>query len=118
MRHTFLRLLLLPIQFSLIICGALSTFGQSVPKECRKPPKILNQPKTPEEYRDKWKKLKVQGRVTLTIHEDGHVSEAKVLEVSPNEAADALLATAKTITFKPRPGCGMFKTEMFFALNQ
>jgi len=118
MRHNFLKLVSLSVQFSLAIAGGLSTFGQNVPNECRKPLKILNQPKTPEEYRDKWKKLKAQGKVALTIDEDGHVSEARVLEASPNEAADALLATARTITFKPRPGCGTFKTEMFFALNQ
>jgi TonB family protein len=73
---------------------------------------------TPKEYREKWKKLKVQGRVAIDIDEDGHVSEAKLIEASPKEAADALLATAKTITFKPRPGCGSFKTEMIFILNQ
>lgn len=73
---------------------------------------------TPKEYREKWKKLKVQGRVAIAIDEDGHVSEAKLIEASPKEAADALLATAKTITFKPRPGCGSFKTEMIFTLNQ
>jgi len=78
----------------------------------------VSQPKTPQEYREKWKKMKVQGKVAIVIDEDGHVSEAKLLEASSKEAADALLATAKTISFKPRPGCGIFKTEMIFTLNQ
>jgi len=80
--------------------------------------KIRNQPKTPQEYREKWKKVRPQGKVAIVIDEDGHVSEAKVLEASPKEASDALLTMAKAITFKPRPGCGTFKTEMVFSLNQ
>ena len=91
--------------------------GQSNPKACRKPPAILSQPKPPE-YRENGKKRKAEGKVAITIDEDGHVSDARVLEASPKEAADALLATAKTITFKPRPGCSNFKTEMVFVLNQ
>jgi TonB family protein len=54
----------------------------------------------------------------ITIKEDGQVSDAKVLEASPKEAAEALLASAKTIKFKPRPGCGTFNTEMIFTLNE
>jgi TonB family protein len=58
----------------------------------------------------------VQGRIAIAIDDDGHVSEARLIEASPKEAADALLATAKTATFKPRPGCGAFKTEMTFTI--
>ena len=60
----------------------------------------------------------MHGRIAITIDEDGQVSEARLLEASPKEAADALLATAKTIAFKPRPGCGTFKTEMIFTVNR
>ena len=63
-----------------------------------------------------WKN--VHGRVAIAIDEDGHISEAKLVEASPKEAADALLATAETATFKPRPGCGPFKTEMNFSVNE
>lgn len=117
-RYNFLRLFSLSAQLILAALAALPTSGQSDPKACRKPPKILNQAKTPEEYRERWKKLNVRGKVAITIDEDGHVSEAKVLEASPADAADALVATAKTIAFRPRPGCGSFKTDMFFTLNQ
>jgi TonB family protein len=119
MRHNFLRLCSLSVQLSLVLSAlvVLPARGQSDQKACWKPPKILNQPKPPE-YRENGKKRKAQGKVAITIDEDGHVSEAKVLEASPKEAADALLATAKTITFLPRPGCGTFKTEMVFVLNQ
>jgi TonB family protein len=99
------------------IC-VLSADGQSNQKACRKPPEMATQPKTPQEYREKWKKLKAQGKIAIAIDEDGHVSEAKLIEASPKEAADALLATAKTASFKPRPGCGIFKTEIVFSLNQ
>ena len=78
----------------------------------------MKQPKTPQEYREKWKKVNVYGRIAITIDADGRVSEARLLEASPKEAADALLATAKTITFKPRAECGTFKTVMVFTLNQ
>jgi len=120
MRHKFLRLfsLLVPTILVLAALAELPARGQSAPKACRKPPTILTQPKTPEEYREKWKKVRPQGKVAIVIDEDGHVSEAKVLEASPKEASDALLTMAKAITFKPRPGCGTFKTEMVFSLNQ
>ena len=117
-RQRLLRLFSLSLQFSLATFGALSTRGQSDQKACRKPPEIATQPKTPQEYREKWKKVNVHGRIAIIIDEDGQVSEAKLIEASPKEAADALLATAKTIKFKPRPGCGTFKTEMIFTLNQ
>jgi TonB family protein len=106
------------MQLSLATFGALSTGAQSNQKACRKSPEITSQPKTPQEYREKWKKVSVRGRIAITIDEDGHVSEAKLLEASPKEAADALLATAKTVSFKPRPGCGTFKTEMIFTVNE
>lgn len=106
------------IQLTIATVGASPVNGQSTSKACRKPPDIATQPKMPEEYREKWKKVRVQGRVAIAIDEDGHVFEAKLLEASPKDAADALLATAKTITFKPRPGCGTFKTEMNFSVNQ
>ncbi|HEY6945122.1 MAG TPA: TonB family protein [Candidatus Acidoferrum sp.] len=120
MRHSFLRLfsLSVPSILALVALAGFAARGQSDPKACRKPPTILNQPKTPEEYRERWKKMRAQGKVAITIGEDGHVSDAKVLEASPKDAADALLATAKTITFKPRSGCGTFKTEMVFSLNK
>jgi TonB family protein len=108
----------LSILFSFAPFGALPANGQGNQKACRKPPEIANQPKTPQEYREKWKKVNVRGRIAITIDEDGQVSEVKLLEASPKEAADALLATAKTIKFKPRPGCGAFKTEMIFTINR
>jgi len=117
-RHRLLRFFSLSMQLSLATFGALSTGAQSNQKACRKPPEITSQPKTPQEYREKWKKVNVRGRIAITIDEDGLVSEAKLLEASPEEAADALLATAKTVIFKSRRGCGTFKTEMIFTLNR
>ncbi len=117
-RHSLPRLLSLWIQLFIVTIGALSTSGQGNQKACRKPPEIATQPKTPQEYREKWKKVRAQGWIAITIDQDGHVSEAKLLEASPKEAAEALLATAKTIAFKPRQGCGAFKTEMIFTVNE
>jgi len=73
---------------------------------------------TPKEYREKWKKLKVQGRVAIAMDEDSHVIEAKLIEASLKEAGDAVLATAKTASSKPRPGCGTFKTEIVSSAKQ
>jgi len=117
-RQRLLPLLFLSIQLFLANFDALSADGQSNQKACRKPPEMTTQPKTPQEYREKWKKLKAQGKIAIAIDEDGHVSEAKLIEASPREAADALLATAKTANFKPRPGCGTFRTEMIFSVNE
>jgi TonB family protein len=117
-RHRLLSLFSLLVRLSLAPFGALSADGQSDQKACRKPPEIANQPKTPQEYREKWKKVNMRGRIAIAIDEDGRVSQAKLLEASPKEATDALLATAKTIKFRPRPGCGSFKTEMIFTVNQ
>jgi TonB family protein len=116
--HRLLQLFSVSVLLALAALGARSTEGQDNQKACRKLPEIANQPKTPQEYREKWKKVNVRGRLAITIDEDGHVSEAKLLEASPEEAADALLATAKTVSFKPRPGCGTFKTEMIFTVNK
>jgi outer membrane biosynthesis protein TonB len=117
-RHGLLPVLFLSVQLFLPNFGALSADGQSNQKACRKPPEIATRPETPQEYREKWKKVNVRGRIAIAIDEYGQVSEAKLIEASPKEAADALLATAKTIKFKPRPGCGTFKTEMIFTVNR
>jgi TonB family protein len=117
-RHRPFPLLFLSVQLFVANFGALSANGQSNQKACRKPPEIASPAMTPKEYREKWKKLKVQGRVAIAIDEDGHVIEAKLIEASPKEAGDAVLATAKTASFKPRPGCGTFRTEIVFSVNQ
>jgi TonB family protein len=117
-RPGLLRFFSLSTQLSLAASGAMPTGARSNQKACRKPPEITSQPKTPQEYREKWKKMNVRGRIAITIDEEGHVSDAKLLEASPKEAAEALLATSRTVSFKPRPGCGAFKTEMIFALNR
>jgi TonB family protein len=116
--HRLLPLLFLCIQLFLASFGAPPAAGQRNQKSCRKPPELATPPKTPQEYREKRKKLKVQGKIAIAIDEDGHVSEARLVEASPKEAADALLATAKTASFKPRPGCGTFRTEMTFSVNE
>ncbi len=118
MRHRLPPLVFLSVQLFLANFGAVSADAQSNQKACRKPPEIANHPKTPQEYREKWKNVNVRGRIAITIDEDGQVSEAKLLEASPKEAADALLGTAKSVSFKPRPGCGPFKTEMIFTVNR
>jgi TonB family protein len=117
-RYFLRRLFFLTLLLSLTGLVTLPIGAQSNQKACRKPPEIANQPKTPKEYLEKWKGVNVHGRIAIAIDEEGQVSDAKILEASPKEAADALLATAKTIKFKPRPGCGTFKTEMVFTVNQ
>jgi len=117
-RHELLWRFALSFQVSLATLAASPANGQNISRACHKVPEIATQPRTPLEYRGKWKKGHVQGRVAIAVDEDGHVFEAKLVEAFPKEAADALLATAKTIAFKPRPGCGTFKTEMIFSVSE
>jgi len=90
--------------------------GSSLEKKdssCGKPPDLVSSPPTKEEQ-GKARKIRAQGAVAISISEDGEVVEAKVLRASSSKEADFLLAGAKAMKFKPRPGCGTFKTTVNF----
>jgi hypothetical protein len=92
--------------------------AQKKKNTCKHPPKIVFQPKFPEEDQRKWKGKPVSGKIGVIVSEEGDVAEARVLAASPKEAAESLQNTVKQMKFEPRPGCGEFKTEVFFSLDR
>jgi|SRR4051812_2943799 TonB family protein len=93
--------------------------GASEEKEsaCTKPPELIPGPKPSKEEEKKARGLRAQGKVAISIDEEGNVVDATVGRSSSRKAADALLAWAKAMKFKPRPGCGVFKTAVNFTLS-
>ena|SRR5438128_9819460 len=84
---------------------------------CGKPPDLVSKTPFPKEERDKAKKIRVHGAVAIEISEDGDVVEARVVRASSDEAGRLLIDLAKGMKFKPRPGCGPFKTIVNFNLS-
>jgi hypothetical protein len=84
--------------------------AQQKKTDCKKPPEIVPPPKQSKEEKQKQSKAKVQGAVAIEISEDGEVVSAKAQPPSKGESADQLESFAKSMKFKPRPGCGSFKT--------
>jgi len=60
--------------------------------------------------------IQAQGMVAILVNADGDVVDAKVIQVSAG-AADVLLAEARSMKFKPRPGCGTTDMAMSFTLQ-
>ena len=83
---------------------------------CGKPPEVVPTSQPTKEELEKARKLRAQGSVNISISEDGDVVEAKLVRATSREAADLLLARAKAMKFKPRPGCGTFKTTVNYTL--
>lgn len=92
--------------------------AQSKKKGCKEPPKMLSQPRFSDDERAKWKGKSISGKVAIVISEDGDVSQAKVVSVNPNEAAEVLLNAVKRAKFDPRPGCGEIRTDVSFSLGR
>ncbi len=113
---------LIPLAFGTVLplagLGVGPAMAQNKKNDGKHPPKILSQPKFPDEDRSKWKGKSVTGRVAIVVSEEGDVSQARVVSASPKEAADSLLNAARQAKFAPRPGCGDLKTEVVFSLNQ
>jgi len=107
-----------------VVTVTLAAFAIRVPsvasekKEsaCTKPPELIPGPKPSKEEEKKARELRAQGTVAISISEEGDVVDASVVRSSSREAADALLARAKSMKFKPRPGCGIFKTAVNYTL--
>jgi len=78
--------------------------------DCGKPPQLIPPPKPSKEEQKKQPKLKVQGNVAIEISEEGDVISAKAVDPKSADEADQLVALAKAMKFKPRPGCGVYKT--------
>ena len=102
----------------LIFFQAIPTLGQQKKTDCRKPPEVIPPPKPSKEEKQRQAKTKIQGWVAIEISEDGDVVAAKALHPTSDETANQLVSLAKSMKFKPRPGCGVFKTEVNYFIAQ
>jgi hypothetical protein len=93
------------------------TNAQNEKNNCGHPPKIVSQPRFSDEDQTKWKGKSVSGKVAIVVSEEGDVTQARVVSVSPKAAAESLLNATKQAKFEPRHGCGELKTEVFFNLG-
>lgn len=72
---------------------------------CNKPPEVIPPAK---HSKDQKQKTTVRGAVAIEVNEDGVVVSAKALS-SRGTSAEELESFAKSMKFKPRPGCREFK---------
>jgi hypothetical protein len=108
------------LAFTILLALTLNSFGacgQQKKSPCDKPPQIASQPSSPDDSA-KLKMFKVVGTVILLIDEAGDVIETKIHSVHPEAARDSLIAVAKTVKFKTRPGCGTLQVVMVFNSDQ
>jgi hypothetical protein len=83
---------------------------------CDKTPEIAIQPRFSKEDQAKAREIRAQGMVKITISEDGDVVSAQVINATSSQAADLLLAFAKSAKFKSRPGCGNTQSAINYTL--
>jgi TonB family protein len=83
---------------------------------CGKPPDLVSKTPLPKEEQERAKRIRAQGVIAIAISEDGNVVDAKVVRASSTEAGKLLIDVVKGMKFKPRPGCGPFKTVVNFSL--
>jgi len=106
------------LSMGLTFFQAMPTLAQQKKTDCRKPPEVIPPPKQSKEEKERQPKTKIQGTVAIEISEDGDVVAAKALHPTSDEAASQLVLLAKSMKFKPRPGCGVFKTEVNYTIGQ
>ena len=101
-----------------VMCSVLSSGAadKQSASPCDKPRQIASQPHLSKEEQKKAHAIRAQGTVAISITEEGDVVDAKVVRASSANAVDLLLRQAKSIKFKPRPGCGTTHTVVNFSL--
>jgi hypothetical protein len=104
------------LSLALTCFQAMPALGQQKKTDCSKPPEVIPLSKRSKEEKQRQPKTKVQGTVAIEISEDGDVVAANALHPSSGESADQLVSLAKFMKFKPRPGCGVFKTVVNYAI--
>ena len=105
---------ILIVTLVMVAMRAPSLAGEKKQSQCT--PELIPRPALSKEEQKKAREVKAQGMVAISISEEGDVVDAKVVRASSPEAADAILSSAKSMKFKPRPGCGIFKTAINFTL--
>lgn len=102
---------------ALLLVQAILCAGQEKKTDCKKPPEVIPPGKQSKEEEQKHGKDKARGTVAIVISEDGEVVEAKAVDPSSGKDAKKLVSLAKSMKFKPRLGCGPFKTVMNFVVG-
>ncbi len=118
LRRTFRAVLVLTIAFAFIQAMPVrpsSEAGQQKKTSCSKPPESIPPPKQPKGK--KQPKTKIRGEVAIEISEEGGVVAAVALHPSSEDAAKQLESFAKSMKFKPRPGCGVFRTVVSYNIG-
>jgi hypothetical protein len=85
---------------------------------CSKPPDLVSKAPLPKEEQERAKKIRAQGSIAIEISEAGDVVSARVVRASSDEAGKLLTDLVKGMKFKPRAGCGPFKTTVNFNLAE
>lgn len=89
------------------------------PSPCDRSVEFLSkQQKLFEQERKHVGQSQVQGRVAIIVNSDGHVVGARVIQTSSGDAIDRLLSQARSMKFKPRPGCGTSDATMSFTIQR
>ena len=83
---------------------------------CGKQPVSMPGRKPTKEEQQKACKLRAEGLVAISISEEGDVVNATVVRTLSRVAAEALLTRARSMKFKPRPGCGILKIRVNYRL--
>lgn len=98
--------------------GTHSANAQNQKDNCKRPPKMVSQPRFTDEDKAKWKGKTISGKVAIVVSEDGDVVQARILSASPKASAEALLNAARQAKFQARSGCGELKTEVIFNVDR
>lgn len=87
------------------------------PSSCDRSVEFLSKQQSLSKEAKKVHQIRAQGRVAIVVNADGDVVGAKAISASSAEAVDLLPSQARTMKFKPRPGCGTSDTTMYFTLQ-
>lgn len=92
--------------------AALPTFARQRKADCSKPPEWIHSKTQPKTDKQKKSDAHIRGNVLIDVSEDGKVVYAKAQVPAQGDAAAQLESFARSLNFKPRPGCGDFKTQL------
>ena len=104
---------------------SLSTLAKDKknPSSCDRSTEFLSrQQQLSKEEQKKVHQIRAKGQVAIQVNADGDVVSARVMSargilVSSAEAIDLLAAQARSMKFKPRPGCGTDRYAMNVTLQ-
>jgi hypothetical protein len=110
-----LTCLLLTLGFNLT--ASLTRAAKRAKSPCSKPPEMVSKQPLSKEEQERAKNLRPQGSIAFVISEEGDVIEAKVVRANSDEAGKILIDLVKGMKFKPRSGCGQFRSVVNFNLS-